>query len=652
MDELRFRQIHLDFHTSEHIANIGDKFDPDVFADTLVKASVNSITCFARCHHGWIYYDTKRNPERRHPHLTRNLLKEQIEACHARGIRVPIYTTIQWDHFTANANPEWLAITSEGRVLGHTPSPFQAGFYRFLCVNSPYMDFLKAHVEEIFEMLPVDGLFFDIVQPLDDASRWTREGMLATGLDPSDADARKAYGIQVITEFQRELSAFVRSINPEVSIFYNSGHVGPRHREIAETFSHFEIESLPSGFWGYTHFPLAARYGRTLGLDVMGMTGKFHTSWGDFHSFKNQAALEFECFHMLAMGAKCSIGDQLHPEGDICQTTYKLIGSVYSQVAEKEAWCVGATPVAEIAVMTPEEWTFERQPASAVGAMRMLQEAGHQFDVADTESEFTRYRLLILPDNIPVNDALAAKISAYLAQGGAVIASYESGRGLGALGIAVKGSAPYSPDFIIPTGEIGAGLPEIEHVLYMRGMQVEAQADTEILARAIIPYFNRTYSYFCSHLHTPSSGEAAYPAITRRGQAIYFAHPIFTQYQENAPRWCRQLVLNAINMLMPDRLIQHDGPSTMIAILNEQAAQQRRILHALHYIPVRTNKTLDIIEDVIPLHNITFRVRDSRPVRAVVCVPQQIELLFTQAGNRVEFTLPYLDGHQMVALIL
>jgi hypothetical protein len=144
--DLRFRQIHLDFHTSEHIEGIGSAFDPEEFADTLVRAHVNSITCFARCHHGWIYYDTQAFPERRHPHLTRNLLKEQIEACHARGIRAPIYLTVQWDHFTANQHPEWRVVQPDGRLEG-TP-PYEAGFYRRLCVNSPYLDFLKAHVQE------------------------------------------------------------------------------------------------------------------------------------------------------------------------------------------------------------------------------------------------------------------------------------------------------------------------------------------------------------------------------------------------------------------------------------------------------------------------------------------------------------------------
>src|ERR1700693_2230642 len=65
-------------------------FDPDEFAETLVKANVNSITCFARCHHGWLYFDTRAFPERKHPHLQKELLPRQIQACHQRVIRVPI----------------------------------------------------------------------------------------------------------------------------------------------------------------------------------------------------------------------------------------------------------------------------------------------------------------------------------------------------------------------------------------------------------------------------------------------------------------------------------------------------------------------------------------------------------------------------------
>ena len=58
-----------------------------------------------------------------------------------------------------------------------------------------------------------------------------------------------------------------------------------------------------------------------IGQGNLGMTGKFHTSWGDFHSLKNKAALEFECFRMLSYGFAASIGDQLEPCGKLNPAT-------------------------------------------------------------------------------------------------------------------------------------------------------------------------------------------------------------------------------------------------------------------------------------------------------------------------------------------
>jgi hypothetical protein len=74
---LRFRQVHLDFHTSADVPDVAAAFDPDAFADTLKGAHVDSVTCFARCHHGYVYYDTKKNPERKHPQLKRPRLLEE-----------------------------------------------------------------------------------------------------------------------------------------------------------------------------------------------------------------------------------------------------------------------------------------------------------------------------------------------------------------------------------------------------------------------------------------------------------------------------------------------------------------------------------------------------------------------------------------------
>ena len=456
--------------------------------------------------------------------------------------------------------------------------PYEAGFYAKLCLNTPYVDFLKAHVNEMFALLPaVDGLFFDIVQDQDCSCSACRQEMLAQGIDPSCDAERLAFGQEVTDRFKQAMSAHVRGHSQDSTIFYNSGHVGPRQRTTGDTYSHWELESLPSGGWGYMHFPLSQRYARTTGHDSLGMTGKFHTSWGDFQSYKNAEALQFECFQMLALNAKCSIGDQLHPTGRLDQATYDLVGPVYREVASKEPWCRGARPLTDIGVFTLEEFTGERLTAETVAAVRMLQEGGHQFDVVDSETNWDGYRLLILPDAVTLDQSQARKVSDYLAGGGKLIASFESGLtpdlsdfALPAWGVRKTGDGPVDGhgdlvrgrnfpkgdyvDYLRAEGALAGGLRNTDYVMYIRGLEIAAAESTEILARIAPAYFDRTWRQFCSHRQTPSSGQPAGPAATRSGDVIYFVHPIFRQYHQNAPRWCKQLLLNALQMLLPDPL--------------------------------------------------------------------------------------------------
>lgn len=220
---------------------------------------------------------------------------------------------------------------------------------------------------------------------------------------------RLKYAQEMINEFKMDMINFVHQFSKDCSIFYNKGHVGTAHRPVVDAYTHFELETLPSGLWGYLHFPITMRYARNLGIDCLAQTGKFHTMWGDFHSFKNKAALEFECFNMLALNAKCMIGDQLEPNGKLSGPVYELIGSVYSEVEKKEPWCVGAKAVTEVGVLTPEEFYgagVGELPDAMKGITRMLQESAIQFDILDSKSDFSKYRVVVLPDEIPVSEEL------------------------------------------------------------------------------------------------------------------------------------------------------------------------------------------------------------------------------------------------------
>ncbi|BAM05228.1 beta-galactosidase trimerization domain-containing protein [Phycisphaera mikurensis] len=670
--KLRYRQVHLDFHTSGDIEGVGKDFDPDRFGDTLAAAGVDSINLFARCHHGYLYYPSKAFPERIHPHLARpSLLPDQIAACHDRGIRAPIYVTVQWDQFTRDAHRDWMLIDEEGRGTGR--GPLEAGFYDRLDVSHPgYVSFLKEHVRELFELMPVDGLWFDIVVPVFSFdARWLK-AMLKEGKDPRNPADQMAYARRVIDAFKLDMARFIRGLpqhTPDCTIYFNAGHVGPRHRSSTEAYTHYEVESLASGGWGYMHFPVAQRSGRELGKPVLGMTGKFHGSWGDFHGYKNEAAMEYEVFQMLALNGACSIGDQLHPHGELDPTTYKLIGHVFHAIEAKEPWCRGAEAVTDVAVMNPEAyataeglWQDETHGRTDFGVVKMLTELGTQFDLITSEKDLSGYRLVVVPDEVPVDAAFGEKLKSFVEAGGAVIASHESGLlpdGSGfaepiASAVERVGPAEFEPDFIHPGPELLDGLDATRYVMQQRALQVRTRPGTEVLAAVERPFFNRAWQHFCSHRYTPTSFQKVYPGVTEKriggGRVIYFAHPVFRSYHEQAPRWIKRLVRNAMRRVLPDPIVEHDGPSSLQVSLNRQPEQGRRVLHLLHYIPERRGQAFDVIEDAIPLHGLKLTVRGSAGVASVKRVPGGEPIGFDLDGETLTFTVPKLVGHAMIEI--
>ncbi len=652
MKDIRLRQIHLDFHTSESIPDIGMDFDSDRFADTLLAAHVDSITCFTRGHHGWLYYPSKRFPERIHPHLKcEDLFGDQLRACKKRGINVPAYLPIQWDHLVATQHPEWLVTDEHGKPVGN--EPYEAGFYRQLCLNTPYREFVIEQAVEVMEMYPVDGIFLDIINVKECSCRYCKASMVESGLDPADKEVRKSHMLSVISEFTEVVSAALRAVRPDIKIYYNHAHVRTTHRDIIDGFTHLELESLPSGGWGYMDFPITARYARTLGVPILGMTGKFHTSWGDFQSLRNQPALEYECFRSLALDAGCSIGDQLHPYGRLDPAAYRLIGNVYKSVEEKESWCFGSEPVVEIAVVSPDGFWGDNTgyfSAEIEGISRLLTESGQQFDVIDQGEELSKYRLIMLPDLVEQTPEFAERLKEYLKRGGKVISSYRSLHDtVQDWGFTPSCRAPYSPDFIVPAAPLSEGLEPVEYVMYERAECVEVR-EGEVLLNVHEPFFNRTWEHFCSHQHAPSTFEGGYPAVVQNGGHIHFIHPIFHTYAQKHPKWYKTLVVNAIHQLLGEQMVSHDGPSSILMTINRQKSERRYILHTLGYICERSAREFDIIEEAMQLFDTEVSFSLEEKVVSARVVPEGTPLAIAEVNGRQVIRIPEIHGHSMVEL--
>lgn len=655
---MRFRQVHLDFHTSEAIPRIGKQFSKRQFQDMLQKGHVDSITVFSKCHHGWAYHPSEANEM--HPELDFDLLGAMIEAAHEIGVKTPVYISAGLDEKLTRRHPEWL-IRDINDNTNWVDGFMKPGYHQF-CFNTPYLDILIRQIEEVVRNYDADGIFLDIVGVRQCYCHNCVRTLRDEGHDPRNKEAVVALGERTYANYAARVREAIDAIKPGLPVFHNGGHIRRGRRDLARMNTHLELESLPTGGWGYDHFPLSARYAQGLGMDFLGMTGKFHTTWGEFGGYKHPNALRYETALSIANGARCSIGDQLHPEGLMDTATYELIGAAYREVAQKEAWCVNTRSVADVALLSveaaaslTEEKREDRAGTSDAGAVRMLLEGKILFDVIDMESDLSPYKVVILPDQIAVTPQLAAKLNDYFARGGKVLATgrsglNEAGDGFAIdLGVAWEGESPYKPAYFRPYFDL-ASLQNAAFVFYSDGQQVRL-TDGISLGHRENPYFNRDVFTFCSHQHTPSAQQNNGPGMVESGNGIYFAWNVFADYATKGSLALKETVLYALNRLLPDKTLDTSLPAQGIATLMEQPSEQRYVNHLLYATPVKRGSGVEVIEDLIPLYDIRVTLKLDKPVRRVYLAPQMKELPFdANGGGSVTYTVPKLECHQMIVL--
>lgn len=651
---MRFRQVHLDFHTSELIEGIGAQFSKKNFQQMLRLGHVDSITVFAKCHHGWAYHPSEANET--HPHLTFDLLGEQIAAAHEIGVKTPVYISAGLDEKIARLHPEWL-IRAADESTPWVQDFMHPGYHTF-CMNTPYLDILLAQIREVAKNYDADGIFLDIVGIKPCVCQHCVRDILARGKDPRDEAAVLEQAELTYQNYLAQTRAAVDAVKPGLPLFHNSGHITRGRRDLAFANTHLELESLPTGGWGYDHFPLSARYVQGLGLPFLGMTGKFHTTWGEFGGYKHPNALRYEAALSLANGAHCSIGDQLHPSGKMDEATYRLIGAAYAEVEQKEPWCKDATNVADIGVLSIEALqgpSADKSNIHDAGAARILLEGNYLFDILDLQSDFTQYKVLILPDEATVDDTLRPLLEAYVNQGGKILASGSSGltpdktRFALDFGVRFGGPCAYNPTYVRPGFALQSFAPA-SFVLYSQAQEI-TPCGAQVLAIRENPYFNRDVFHFCSHQHAPTTMQEAGAAMTQNETGIYIAYNIFEEYATKASLILKELVCHALDTLLgAEKTLIAALPAQGVTTLQQQAEQNRYVHHLLYAAPVKRGEDICVIEDIVPLYDVKASVALPQKIKRVYLAPQMEELPFAEKDGRICYTVPKLDCHQMVVL--
>ncbi|SEP82658.1 beta-galactosidase trimerization domain-containing protein [Microlunatus flavus] len=658
------RTIHLDFHTGPDVPDVAVDFDPGRFAATFAAAHVDSVTVFAKCHHGLLYYDTDR-PER-HPGLARDLdlLKQQVDALHAVGIRAPVYLSVQVDEHAATTHPEWVAMDADLKLVrwgepSRAPGgAFVAGWH-ILDMSSPYQQLLVDQTTEVLEHLGVvDGLFLDMCWDQPSSTRWAIEGALEAGFDPETEAGRSAYAranaLQYMRRFQ-DLAAPYLSPDVASGVWFNSRPKTNLHVEAA-LLKHVEVESLPTGGWGYAYLPYVARFVRPLGLPTLSHTGRFHRSWGDNASLKPQAALDYETSQILSLGLTNGVGDLLHPRGVPNAAVYERIGAAYAHVEACEPHQEGTEPVAEVAVVVDPE-LGDAPGAAGIGAVRVLQQLRHQFAIVPPTADLAPYRLVLVPETTVVDEALRATLSAHVERGGALVLVGDALVGddgevsVPEAGVSVHGPSPFANTFL---RSVSPDLPDLgqDTVVYDRGLRMTPSEGTEVLVGTVEPYFDRTWAHFSGHSYTAPDQLSQWAAVTRRGQVVAVAAPLLLTYGRLGNEVHRQVLGHVLDLLLPRPALRAGGPLHLETTVRR--GPDRTVVHLLSYLPTRVGSGLgaeiDLVDDPFPLVDVDVEVACDTEPRTATLEPAGTPLPLAWADGVARTTVTVLDGHAMIVL--
>lgn len=656
MRRLPTRQVHLDFHTSQFITGVGEKFDKKQFQQALKEGNVNSVTVFAKCHHGYCYYPTTVGTQ--HPTMQQgfDLTGAMVDAAHEIGVDAPIYITAGWSVLDSETHPEWCMRNEDGSIqtmnvdLNAAPDDKRPNCsWKDLCFSGDYVQHIYDLTEEICDRYSrVDGLFYDIIY-LNDACYCDncKRGMIKEGLSPLKPEDAKEYYRRNHLRFMKKCTDILHKKHPEATVFFNSGGADIYRPEYHAGQTHFEMEDLPTAWGGYDKMPPRASVMSRYKKEYLGMTGKFHTEWGEFGGYKNPNALKYEALLMAMYGAKCSIGDQMLPSGQLDRETYKCIGVAYRALEQVEPWCWPAETTAKLGVYLCGD------EASDEGLHQILLEGHIDFEVVLPGDDLEPFKALILPDSVKISDEEAVRLRKFTDEGGALLFTGSSlvkdGKFQINPGADFIGDADFSQDYFCPEESICLPFGNAPFFCYQSALKASVTGG-EVLAKVYEPWFDRTYGHYCSHRNTPYQNHAAaHPAAVRKNNVIWMAHPLCKLYKEYGAQLFKEALLKALGLIYKP-VYTVALPSGGRTRLTHQPLEHRYVLHTAYAVPVQRG-CITVLEDMPEFKNVQVEVKlDVNRVKDVRTVPSLESVPYVFDEKVLKFEIPYLCCYQAVEI--
>ena len=683
------------------------KFDPDRWLRYLDECACDGLVLGSG---GYIAYHDTDIPYHYHVQDPRykDLFGYMVNECRRKGYAIICRTDSHAIHEDAyRAHPEWAAVTADGKPRRHWSYPE----VYVSCPLGPYgFDFMKQVHGELAAKYDMDGIF---------CNRWPGSGICYC------ESCRKSF-----YEFcGRELPT-VMNLADETVRLYRKWHE-KRAFELCECWdqeirrNNLDMRFIPNSSVGTTPFidnKVLGDYAEVLYADYQGRAGLM-TPWFNGRTAKElNAVLQGKPVGGIFSTGTCekrwkdsvqepaelrmwiseAVANGLRPWFTKFSTQVwddrwmPVVRELYRKYRRWEPYLRDAESRAEVALMfsqqTVKEYAYSEQERLVEkpinGWYQALTEARIPFDMLDSHyidsDHLGRYKAVILPNIAVLSDADCAALTEYAANGGAVIATYESSLydengikrsdyGLADLfGVHAGGEGARSVQNAYITVKKGAGDPLMSEGFFaeeksspdggaeeswcenrrMCGTENRCgilfdPADFEPSPYAAVPAFPDLPMEEVYPRRIPADYEEVLYRRYGKGRAVYFCGDPDRCYWDYLLPDMKRLLMNSVRWAVRgEDAVRVTGPGFIDVTIRQNTEGL-----TIHLVNMTTAHAMrGPAEEILPLTGIEVLVRNDLAGGGEVRSLEDTPLRAERGERYMKITLPVLQLHEVLAL--
>jgi len=551
MESIGYRRICLDFHYADFAPDVLKDVNPKKMVRIWKESNVDAVMFFLKDHWGNVYYDSDL-PASLTPRL-KNVPNDLFGAIlqEARKVDLSIigYTTVEWEENYARQFPECVRTDIHGQPVR------QQGKWRYLCLNSPYVDFFLTQCKEMLTKYEFPAFFIDIVHMSPALNspvcfckycqkKWKKEfnETLPRELDHRTRALYLRFRDKTLYDFLQRTAKEVKRIRPEI-LFTHNVLTDPHQVELDD---YLIREAEP---WGKDYFctSIQSKLCRSLarGKPFEIVTTRFNQHW-DF-TIKSKEQLTWEIATILAHKAEVMIIDQPDIKGNLFPEVYQTIKEVYRKAPQIYHELSNSQVYAEIGIMCNNILLRElSNDPGFVAACKFFTDLHLPFDIINTEylsiEELKKFKLVIISNLKNISERNIKLIQQYIQEGGKILFTYQTAftdellrpypmnKRLLSL---FKSVSELKKGVVFVKTKRSIGNPFIR--ANSGALRIERRKNQDILGTIVFPAMEETEERWISHNIHPGR-ESRWPSIIRgqfgKGRFIYLAFDFFKEYVE------------------------------------------------------------------------------------------------------------------------